>query len=183
METLQCWNESAQVQAFMKQKGIPNVNALRNYFETQIQTIAAARNLSAMFWEEVFDNGYTLFNTSIVDIWLSYDEVKAVLASGHRAVSSFGYYLDQETPYGPTHYFWADTWQNFWLNDATYNTSLTPQEEALLLGGSASQWGEQAGGALLRCFRICVRIRSLTLARCVGYLRLVLPFATCNRVR
>jgi hypothetical protein len=41
----------------------------------------------------------------------------------------------------------ADTWQNFYLNDPTYNRTLTPGQEALLLGGSLSQWGEQVDAA------------------------------------
>lgn len=32
---------------------------------------------------------------------------------------------------------------NFYLNDPTFNRTLTPQEESLILGGSISQWGEQ----------------------------------------
>ena len=64
-----------------------------------------------------YDDGYTTLNSSIVDIWLSYDEVEKAVKSGHRIVSSFGLYLDQQTPFGGTHYFWADTWANFFKND------------------------------------------------------------------
>ena len=59
---------------------------------------------------QVYDDGYTTLPSSIVDIWLSYDEVEKAVKSGHRIVSSFGLYLDQQTPFGGTHYFWADTW-------------------------------------------------------------------------
>ena len=75
----------------------------------------------------------------------------SALKSGHRVVSSFGLYLDQQLPFGDssyaTHYFWGDTWQNFWLNDPTFETNLTAAEEALLLGESLSQWGEQVSSA------------------------------------
>jgi hypothetical protein len=64
-----------------------------------------------MFWEEVYDDGYTTLSSSIVDIWLSYDEVEKAVKSGHEIVSSFGLYLDQQHPYGPLNYFWADTWK------------------------------------------------------------------------
>jgi len=43
----------------------------------------------------------------------------------------------------------ADTWQNFYLADPTFNRTLTPAESALILGGSISQWGEQADAANL----------------------------------
>jgi len=41
---------------------------------------------------------------------------------------------------GPDHYFWADTWQNFW-EDGSTNPS------PLVLGESLSQWGEQVDAA------------------------------------
>lgn len=109
VQNLQCWNESAQVQAFMAANGLADVNAVRNFFETQIQSIAAKHNASSMFWEEVFDKNYSLLPESIVDVWLSFDEVEAALKAGHRIVNSFGLYLDQQDPFGPQHYFWADT--------------------------------------------------------------------------
>lgn len=36
-----------------------------------------------------------------------------------------------------------DTWINFFLNDPLLNTTLTPAQQELVLGGEASQWGEQ----------------------------------------
>ena len=107
VSSLKCWNESAAVQAFMAAKAIPTVDALRNYFEKRVQAIASARGLRSMFWEEVFDKNYALLPSSVVDIWLSYDEVEAAVKAGHRIVSSFGLYLDQQDPYGDHHYFCA----------------------------------------------------------------------------
>ena len=116
VESLACWNESAAVRAFMAAKSIPTVDALRNYFQTRVQAIAAAHGLRSMFWEEVFDKGYTVQPSSIFDVWLSFTEVDAVVAAGHNVVVSYGLYLDMQVPVGGTHYFWADTWQNFWEN-------------------------------------------------------------------
>ena len=55
--SLACWNESASVRAFAAAKGLPTMDAVRNYFEDKIQTIAASHSLRSMFWEEVFDKG------------------------------------------------------------------------------------------------------------------------------
>lgn len=90
VESLECWNQSAAVQAFMASKSIPTVDALRNYFEDRIQTIAASHSLRSMFWEEVFDKGYNVHPSSIVDVWLSFKEVDAVVAAGHNVVISYG---------------------------------------------------------------------------------------------
>jgi hexosaminidase len=111
VQNLQCWGEDAGVKAFMTQQGFTTVDQVRNYFEGRIQQIALNHSANSMFWEEVYDDGYTTLSSSIVDIWLSYDEVEKAVKSGHEIVSSFGLYLDQQTPYGGTSYFWADTWK------------------------------------------------------------------------
>lgn len=139
VEDLTCWNESTEVQNFMKEKGLPDVNAVRNYFESTVQSIAKSFNADSMFWEEVYDKNYSLIESSIVDIWLSFDEVAAATASGKRVVNSYSLYLDQQTPPGDLHYFWVDTWSNFYLADPTNGTNLSPEQEALILGGSLSQ--------------------------------------------
>ncbi len=52
---------------------------------------------------QVFDKGYAVHPASIVDVWLSYDEVDAVVAAGNNVVISYGLYLDQQRPAGPDH--------------------------------------------------------------------------------
>ena len=52
---------------------------------------------------QVFDKGYDVHPASIVDVWLSYDEVDAVVAAGNNVVISYGLYLDQQRPAGPDH--------------------------------------------------------------------------------
>jgi len=143
VSNLQCWAEDPGVQAFMTAQGYTTVDQVRNYFEGRIQSIGLKWGASSIFWEEVFDKGYTTLNSSVVDIWLSYDEVEKAIKSGHRIVSSFGLYLDQQSPFGETHYFWGDTWANFFMNDPTSGRNFTWDEEQLILGESLSQWGEQ----------------------------------------
>ena len=107
VESMECWNQSAPVRQFMADKGLATLDALRNYFQDKIQTIASSHALRTMFWEEVFDKGYNVHPTTIVDVWLSFAEVDAVVAKGNNVVVSYGLYLDQQTPAGPTHYFWC----------------------------------------------------------------------------
>ena len=57
--------------------------------------------------QEVFDKNYSMLESSIVDVWLSYDEVQAAIAAQHRVVISYGLYLDQQNPVGAKHYFCA----------------------------------------------------------------------------
>lgn len=135
---------------------------------------------------QVYDQGYTLDASAIVDVWLSDDELVNVIKGGNRVVESYGLYLDQQLPAGDTHYFWVvsatwrmmmmmmmtlmapsraldqpaacapasapalphgrlqDTFLNFYLHDPLFNrTDITPAEASLVMGLSASQWGEQ----------------------------------------
>jgi hypothetical protein len=39
VENLICWQDSTEVQAFMKQQNIPNVTALRDFYETTVQQV------------------------------------------------------------------------------------------------------------------------------------------------
>lgn len=143
VSNLNCWEQSSKVQAFMAAHGIADVNALRNYFELQVQSIAHSFGKQAIFWEEVFRGGYTLNETTVVNTWDTGDEVTKVVESGHRVLFNYGWYLDQQTPPGGTHYLWVDTWQNFYDNDPLDGTDLTPEQQKLIIGGEASQWGEQ----------------------------------------
>jgi N-acetyl-beta-hexosaminidase len=44
--------------------------------------------------------------------------------------------------------FWVDTFLNFYLHDPLFNrTDITPAQAALVMGMSASQWGEQVDAA------------------------------------
>eukprot|EP01006_Ploeotia_vitrea_P015709 TRINITY_DN45879_c0_g1_i1.p1 TRINITY_DN45879_c0_g1~~TRINITY_DN45879_c0_g1_i1.p1 ORF type:complete len:573 (-),score=283.53 TRINITY_DN45879_c0_g1_i1:49-1737(-) len=143
VHSFKCWDESENVTAFKKAHGFTTDAEVRNYFQTQVQKIAANVSKSPVFWEEVFDQGFTLQPDAIVNVWLSTDEVIKAIKAKHRVVSSYGWYLDQQNPPGGSHYLWEDTWQNFYLHDPIGNATLTPDELALALGGEASMWGEQ----------------------------------------
>lgn len=140
VENLNCWASSPKVQAFMKQMGYTDVDQVRNYFETTLQQIAANYSLTPLFWEEVYDSGYTLAPSTIIDVWLSDQELLNIIRSGNRVVESYGLYLDQQLPPGDTHYFWVDTFTNFWTHDPLAGANVTAEEAARVLGMSASQW-------------------------------------------
>ena len=137
-----------------------DVEGMRDYFEWRVQEVAASHGKQVVFWEEVFDKGYRLRNDSVVNIWLGAENLPAAVKAGRRVVFSWGWYLDEQHPdsqrylESPTNpkgdlNFWEDTWKDFYLNDpmkaiAAQNATLTSEEAALIVGGEASQWGEQA---------------------------------------
>lgn len=143
VENYICWEQSTEVQQWMQTKGFTTMFQVRNYFEMKLQQMAVNMGLSTMFWEEVYDGNFTLLPSTIVDVWLSDQELLQAVQAGHRVVESYGLYLDQQLPPGGTHYLWVDTWQNFYLHDPLYGANVTDAQAALVLGLSASQWGEQ----------------------------------------
>lgn len=123
VEDFTCWQQSASVQAFMKvgrrarhlpcaagaslartrarpsqRQGFTTMFQVRNYFQSRIQAIAANHTLSAVFWEEVFDGGYTLQPTSIVDVWLSDEELLNATATGKRVIECVAVTLSWPLP-------------------------------------------------------------------------------------
>lgn len=112
VHSYRCWDTSPVVQAWAAQKGLRNSSEIRNFFQQQLQLVARKNGASAVFWQEVYDGGNALANSSVVDIWLDNERLAQVLRAGHRAVQSFGYYLDRQVPSGnQTHYFWQCAWR------------------------------------------------------------------------
>jgi hexosaminidase len=142
VENFDCWQNSPVVQAWMAKMGFTTMYQVRNYFEVQVQQIAQTHGLSSIVWEEVFDGNYTLLPSTIVNIWLGSSETVKAINAGHRVIISYAYYLDQQDPAGMTdHYFWLDTALNFFQSDPA--AGLTAAQANSILGGEASQWGEQ----------------------------------------
>jgi len=149
VQNYKCWDDSAAVQAFCKANGIANSSQLRSYYEAEVQTVVSKHGARSIAWEEVFDGNFTVFNDTVINVWLSADELGTIVRAGLDVIYSYGYYLDVQVPPGDTHWFWVDTWQNFYLNEPTAGQNLTPAEEAHILGGEASQWGEQCDDAAI----------------------------------
>lgn len=101
-----CWETSRRVQAWMQTKGLVSVRQVRQYFENRMQKVVQAHQKDAILWEEVFDDGYAIDKSSVVNAWLS-SVVPNVTAHGYRVVYNYGWYLDQQVPPGGTHYLWG----------------------------------------------------------------------------
>lgn len=92
--------------------------------------------------------GYNISSTSLVNAWLNTTSIGPVLASGRRVVSAYGLYLNRAQPQAPAvpvHYAFSDTWEDFWKLDPTAGLAhtLSPAELARFLGTTVSQWGIQ----------------------------------------
>lgn len=53
----------------MRAMGIPNLERLEEMYVQKLIDMTTALNASALVWQEVFDNGVSLPNDTIVHIW------------------------------------------------------------------------------------------------------------------
>merc|ERR1712137_746356 len=138
-----CWEDNTQVVNWMQQQGYNDQQTLQ-YFENQVAPILTGVNKTAVVWEDLFDNGIILPSQYIVEVWSDGSTLQALLRSGYRAITAYGYYLNEQEPVpGETTGQWVDTWKLMYQFDPLAGTSLNPTQLDLFLGGEAAMWGEQ----------------------------------------
>jgi hexosaminidase len=125
------WTRNAAVQAFMKAEGIGNAQQLQEYFNRRVQQILARHGRKMIGWDEILGAG--LPPDAIVQSWRSLSSLAQTVRSGHPAILSFGYYLDQLQP-AAEHYL-VDPFDG-------ESARVSPAERAQILGGEACLWTE-----------------------------------------
>jgi len=141
-----CWISNSNIKSWMNSHGIANGPSLAQYFEDNLFSAIKPLNKTVVVWEDLFDNKIQLdTGRTIIQVWKSIMEIKPIVEAGFRTLLSAGWYLNQQIPNpNQTHSQYFDTWIDFYKNDPTANLGLTPPQEALVLGGEAAMWGEQA---------------------------------------
>eukprot|EP00051_Salpingoeca_urceolata_P012086 m.150177 g.150177 ORF g.150177 m.150177 type:complete len:553 (-) comp17370_c0_seq4:2308-3966(-) len=160
-----CWAESQRVAEFMKQRGWGKDYAkLQTYYESRLLQVAAAKlpKRQLVMYQEVFDYGVDIPKNVVIDVWKRAnnhtvppspglnEEVQRVVKAGFRAIVSNGpqgqWYLNYgfgnglcTALYGCYYSLWTDVY----ANEPLAGTSLTPEEEKLVIGGEACLWGEE----------------------------------------
>jgi hexosaminidase len=142
-----CWLTNPTVANWMKEHQINTGPQLAQYFEDNLHMDIKNLNQTIVVWEDLFDNGVKLDPSYIIEVWKSQPTLKPVVSAGYRALLSAGWYLNVQIPNpNQLEYEFIDTWKNFYANDPVANLALSPAELALVLGGEACIWGEQADG-------------------------------------
>uniref|UniRef100_A0A7S4I501 beta-N-acetylhexosaminidase n=2 Tax=Vannella robusta TaxID=1487602 RepID=A0A7S4I501_9EUKA len=138
-----CWEDNAQVTAWMQQNGLDAVGTLQ-YFEDMVAPILSKANKNPVVWEDLFDDGVNVPTQYIVEVWSDQSTLQSLVKAGYRTLTAYGYYLNNQEPSpGETTSQWVDTWKLMYSTDPLDNTSLTPEEIDLVIGGEAAMWGEQ----------------------------------------
>jgi len=128
------WLASESIQAFAKEHGLNGRDGLQLYFNQRVVGILAKYGKVPVGWDEILDPG--LPAGTVIQSWRRADGLAQAASKGFGAILSSGYYLDYLKPAG--YHYGIDP-----LGGAAGD--LTPEQQALILGGEACMWGELVG--------------------------------------
>jgi hexosaminidase len=125
------WDANPKIQAFMKEHGLKNNDALQAYFSTRVQKLVVKHGKIVVGWDEVLVPGVP--KDIVIQSWRGQASLAQAAKQGYRGILSNGYYLDLGWP-AARHYA-VDPMSG----DAA---SLAPEEKERILGGESCMWAE-----------------------------------------
>jgi hexosaminidase len=125
------WKQNAAIQSFIRQKGLVDGAGLHAYFNRRVEAIVKKHEKKMMGWDEVLHPD--LPRDVVVQSWQNHESLATAAKRGHRALLSFGYYLDHLKHAGA--YYAVDP-----LGGPA--AGMSAAEEARILGGEACMWTE-----------------------------------------
>ncbi|KOC61341.1 Beta-hexosaminidase subunit beta, partial [Habropoda laboriosa] len=131
-----CWMSNPEITAYMKRRNITkNYEVLESEYIGNVLQITKSLQASTIVWQEVFENGVVLPNTTVVHVWtgLWQKKLENVVKAGHPVLLSACWYLD--------HIAGGGDWLKFYRCDPlSFNGASNVTN--LMLGGEACMWGE-----------------------------------------
>ncbi len=125
------WKASPSIQAFMRANHLKDNHELQRYFNRRIQPLVTRYGKRMEGWDEILDPD--LPKDIVIQSWQGQKSLVDAARQGYAGLLSAGYYLDLMQPAGQ-HYL-VDPF------DPKLG-ALTPQQQALILGGEACVWTE-----------------------------------------
>ncbi len=124
------WNANPDIQAFIREHQLVDNPGLHAHFNQRVAALLAKHGKKVMGWDEILHP--KLPAQALIQSWRGPDGVREAAKAGHPVVLSNGYYIDLCYP-ASDHY----------LNDPLpEGNGLTPEQQALVLGGEATMWAE-----------------------------------------
>lgn len=125
------WDANPKIQAFIHAHGMKNNQDLQAYFNQRLQKIVAKNHKIMVGWDEILHPD--LPKTIIVQSWRGQASLAAAAKQGYAGLLSYGYYLDLMWPAS----------QHYAVDPMSGDAStLTPEQQKLILGGESCQWAE-----------------------------------------
>jgi hexosaminidase len=124
------WSNNAQIQAFMKAKGIKDNHALQAYFNQRISRILRKLGKKIIGWDEILHAD--LPKGTVIHSWRGPASVAEAARKGFDGILSSGFYIDLMYPAS----------QHYKVDPVASDSNLSESELAHILGGEATMWGE-----------------------------------------
>jgi hexosaminidase len=125
------WMTNPKITAFMRQKGYQRPAQLQAYFSQRVRRIVEKHGRQPIGWDEILVPG--LPKSVVVQSWRGADSLAAGAKQGYRGILSAPYYLDAM----------KTTEQHYLADPIPSDTTLTPEQQTLILGGEVCMWAEQ----------------------------------------
>jgi hexosaminidase len=124
------WKTNPRILAFMAAHGLRGNDALQAYFNQRVLAILTKLHRRMVGWDEIFNPA--LPKNVVIQSWRGDASLAKGAMQGYQGVLSAPYYLDGMRP-ASVHYL---------ADPVPADTSLTPAEQKLILGGEVCMWGE-----------------------------------------
>jgi hexosaminidase len=124
------WASNGEIQAFMRQRGLPDAHALQARFNQRVAKILARHGKRMVGWDEILHPD--LPHDIVVQSWRGQESLADGARKGYAGLLSNGYYLDYIYPAA----------QHYLVDPLPAGTVLTGEEQQRILGGEACMWAE-----------------------------------------
>jgi hexosaminidase len=125
------WVENPRIAAFMQKKGFKDPPALQAYFNQRLLPILTKHGKKMIGWDEILNPD--LPKDIMIQSWRGDASLADGASKGYPGILSAPYYLDAQK-----------TSEMMYLADPIpADTTLTPDQQHLILGGEVCMWAEQ----------------------------------------
>ena len=125
------WLADPEIAAFMKKKGYDKPAQLQAYFNQQLEEILKKHDKKMIGWDEILDPA--LPKTILIQSWRGEASLSEGARQGYQGILSAPYYLDGQ----------KSSAQMYLADPVPTGTTLTPEQQKLILGGEVCMWAEQ----------------------------------------
>ena len=124
------WNQNRRIAAWKRRRGFRTNAEAQAYFNQRLTRILTKHRKRMIGWDEILHP--KLPARTVVQSWRGTNYLSEAVKAGFTSILSAPYYLDHIKP--ATDFYLADP--------VPRTTEMTPEQQALVLGGEACMWSE-----------------------------------------
>ncbi len=125
------WKANPRIQTFMREHNLQDTAALQSYFNQRLLKILEKHGKHMIGWDEILTPD--LPKNVVVHSWRGFDSLATAAKNGYSSILSAGYYLN----------LMSSAAEHYKVDPLPEANSLSPEQQARILGGEACMWTEQ----------------------------------------